>query len=391
MNDDHGALEITEFEPGTTRWAGRRIDDERGRVFPCEECGADLTFHIGRQRLACPFCGTGREIELDEFARVEEQDFHGVLARLSDHRGAQDDVAGDQHEIRCDGCGANVVFMGTLTSTRCPYCASPLQRENVHDAETRVKVDGVLPFRVEERVAADRLKTWLNSRWFAPNRFVELGVKEKFNGVYLPFWTYDAMTAVRYTGQRGKTYWKETGVGKNKRRVRRTRWYAASGRFERFFDDVLVCAAAGIKAELLRKLEPWPLEDCVTFNQHMLSGFFSRTYDVELEDGFDEGRKRIEAALRSDVRRRIGGDKQRIHTMETRFAAITYKHLLLPCWLYAFRYEEKVYHVMINAVTGEVQGERPWSWWKIAMILLIPLAIFAVVAAIGGIVSAVGG
>jgi hypothetical protein len=86
----------------------------------------------------------------------------------------------------------------------------------------------------------------------------------------------------------------------------------------------------------------------------------------------------MEAALEVDVRQRIGGDEQRITSMHPAFSAITFKHLLLPVWLLAYRYHEKVYQVMINAATGEVQGERPWSWVKITFAVLL-----GVIAAVG--------
>jgi len=40
---------------------------------------------------------------------------------------------------------------------------------------------------------------------------------------------------------------------------------------------------------------------------------------------------------------------------------------------------KKHYQVFINAATGEVQGERPWSFWKIAF------AVVTVAAAAGTI------
>ena len=61
---------------------------------------------------------------------------------------------------------------------------------------------------------------------------------------------------------------------------------------------------------------------------------------------------------------------------------MTYKHLLLPLWLLSYRYKKTVYQVVVNAQTGEVQGERPFSWIKIS------LAVIAAAAAIGGIVLA---
>ena len=31
----------------------------------------------------------------------------------------------------------------------------------------------------------------------------------------------------------------------------------------------------------------------------------------------------------------------------------------------AYRYRDKTFQVVVNACTGEIQGERPWSWLKI--------------------------
>ena len=51
------------------------------------------------------------------------------------------------------------------------------------------------------------------------------------------------------------------------------------------------------------------------------------------------------------------------------------KHILLPVWISAYRYNNKVYHFMINARTGEVQGERPYSVIKILLTILGAVAI----------------
>jgi hypothetical protein len=48
---------------------------------------------------------------------------------------------------------------------------------------------------------------------------------------------------------------------------------------------------------------------------------------------------------------------------------ITFKHLLLPMWIASYRYHEEVYRFLVNARTGEVQGERPWSWAKITLLV----------------------
>ncbi len=174
----------------------------------------------------------------------------------------------------------------------------------------------------------------------------------------------------RYRGERGDHYWVTVRRGDKTERVQKTRWSFASGSFRRFFDDVLVVAGRGLKAGVVDSLEPWPLARCREFDPRLIAGFVARTYDVGLAEGLGIAKTRIAGALRDDVRRRIGGDEQRIHSVETQYGALTYKHLLLPVWLLAYRYRERLYQVIVNAATGEVQGERPWSWVKITLAVL---------------------
>ena len=183
------------------------------------------------------------------------------------------------------------------------------------------------------------------------------------------------MTFTHYRGERGEQYWINAGSGKNRRRQRRTRWYPASGSFQRFFDDLLIVASRGLPPKVMRNLEPWPLKDCIPFKPDVLAGFLARTYETSLNDGFLESRRHMNRALEQEVKKRIGGDTQRVHDIDTRYDALTYKHLLMPVWLLGHRYRDKVYQLIVNARTGEVQGERPYSWIKIALAVAAALVI----------------
>jgi hypothetical protein len=112
----------------------------------------------------------------------------------------------------------------------------------------------------------------------------------------------------------------------------------------------------------------------VPFNQQVLAGFLARTYDITLGEGFADAKTRIEEALRTEVQKRIGGDEQEIMSLDVQYRALTYKHLLLPVWLLVYRYHDKPYQVAVNAATGEVQGERPYSWIKITSAVLCAVA-----------------
>ena len=72
--------------------------------------------------------------------------------------------------------------------------------------------------------------------------------------------------------------------------------------------------------------------------------------------------------IEGDVRHDIGGDVQRIDSINTDYSAETFKHILLPVWMAAYKYGGKSYRFLVNGQTGEVQGERPYSWWKICLL-----------------------
>ena len=108
---------------------------------PCSACGGTLVFDIPTQGLKCTHCGNAEEIVHAEGAAVEEQNIkramaaaHGMGDRLAHYEG--------EKEIICQNCGGHTTFTGTFTSTRCPYCATPLQRTDVHEAPDRLAVDG---------------------------------------------------------------------------------------------------------------------------------------------------------------------------------------------------------------------------------------------------------
>ncbi len=342
-------------------------DQATGRVFPCQGCGADLTFHIGVQSLKCEHCGAVKEMEFDPDAAVAEQDYQAMLLELADKRTSGSRSKQDLKEIRCGSCGANVLFKGAMVVGQCAYCGVPLQVEDAYDAPDLIPVDGVLPFQIDREGAHTELADWVRSRWFAPNNFKKHGIEGCFNGVYLPYWTFDSLTFNKYAGQRGEHYWVTTGSGKNRRRTRKTRWYPVSGSFQLFLDDILVPAALDLPTKRLNALEPWPLDRCLPFKEEILAGFFARTYEVPLVTGFSQAKDIMGSIIEDEIRRRIGGDTQRITYVSTRDDAVTFKHLLLPIWMLAYRYKEKTYQVVINAGTGEVQGDRPYSWIKILL------------------------
>jgi hypothetical protein len=320
-----------------------------------------------------------QEIVEDEGRAVVEQDFRAALGALRsgalDRTGSQ--VAGEK-EVVCQNCGGHTTFTGSLTATRCPYCATPIQRDDVHDAPSRLAVDGVVPFGIDQRAAKAAIDRWIDSRWFAPNEFKKYSTTGSFTSVYAAYFTYDAETTTQYTGQRGDNYTVTVGSGENRRTEVRTRWSYRAGTVHDAFDDVPILANEGFDPRHIQALEPWPTQEARPFSAEYIAGHLCRTYDHDVEECFGTAKGRIEDGVRQTVHRDIGGDLQQITSMSVRYDSLTYKHLLLPIWLLTVVYQQKPFQVFINGVTGEVHGERPWSAVKIA-VAVIAATIVAVV------------
>jgi len=345
--------------------------------WPCAQCGAQLRYAPGQTHLTCDHCGHEQDIPADA-PRARTR----ALQELDLAKGLRDDLAGgDMVEVRtttCPSCGAQVEITGATHATECPFCATPV----VLDTGTtrQIKPQALVPFVLTEPQARKAMVAWMGSLWFAPGTLLEYARKGRaLNGIYVPFWTFDAESDSRYTGERGEYYYETRTVnvrvnGRTEQRqeqVRHTRWHSTSGRVSRDFDDMLVMASQSLPARLGNELTPWDLGALVPYSPDFLAGFQAEGYTVGLEAGHQQARARMEGVIQGDVRRDIGGDEQRIHDIDTDWSDETFKHILLPVWMAAYKYNGKSYRFLVNGQTGEVQGERPWSIWKIAFAVIL--------------------
>lgn len=350
------------------------------RQFPCKNCGANLQFAPGTRALECPYCGTMNEIAPaagePAVAAVQELDFAAHLREEDLH---------EQITVRCGTCGAETTLAPNVTAGRCPFCGGGIVAQGA--SKKSIKPQSLLPFHVTHEQAGQSFRRWIGSLWFAPGELKRRAERAQIAGVYIPCWTYDAATTSHYTGQRGDDYWDteyytafENGRSvRRTRQVRKTRWWPASGTVHNTFDDVLVLASRSLPGGYAEALEPWDIKSLVPYRDEYLSGFVAESYQVGLPEGFEIAKGIMAGHIQMTIRRDIGGDHQRIHSVDTRYFDVTFKHALLPVWISAYRFHDKTYRFLVNARTGEVQGERPYSYWKIAFAVLAVLTVIVAV------------
>jgi ribosomal protein S27E len=353
------------------------------RQFSCADCGADVVWDPAAGAPRCGNCGATLEPPAATTdAALREQDFL-TWARTS--------VGAEQLQevlvVHCADCGGETAFGENVTAGSCAFCGSPIAAQAV--SRKRIKPAALLPFRITRAQALERFMAWIGSRWFAPNALNRLAAADtqRLRGVYLPFWTYDADATTTYTGQRGDDYTvtetyttQENGRAVTKtRQVTHTRWSSASGVVDDSFDDVLVCASGSVPADIVQKLEPWDMDALVPYADEYVAGFESESYRLDLAAGFEAAQKIMSQTIDQTIRADIGGDHQRVTSADTSYRDVRFKHLLLPLWLCAYRFRDRVFRFVVNARTGEVQGERPWSWIKITLLILVVAAAAAAI------------
>ena len=361
-------------EPKPGDGAGIVAEEHR---FPCDACGSDMRFDPDQGAMVCDHCGNvtaldGRDAPA---GAIRELDFLTALeAQLPD---------ADMEETRlsrCPNCGAEIPFDPDEHAKECPFCATPVVTDT--GTHRQIKPRGVLPFALSEPAARKAMTAWLGKLWFAPGGLQDYARKgRRMQGIYVPYWTFDADTTSRYRGERGTVYYVTRTVTRNgeTRQVReqRVRWRPVSGRVARFFDDVLVLASKSLPKRYTDALEPWDLTRLVPYQPEYLAGFRAEAYQIELRDGFAEARAKMDRQIERDVRFDIGGDRQRIRSIDTNVSDVTFKHVLLPVWMAAYKYRGKTYRFVVNGQSGRVQGERPWSAWKIAAAVVLGLVVAA--------------
>ncbi len=345
----------------------------------CINCGAELRYQPGTSNISCAYCGHQEAIAVDENG-FEELELYPYLKEMGAQKHSE-----EISMLHCKNCGANQHVEENYKSLHCVYCTMPLILEDVYK-EDWILPGAVLPFQIDQKKSFQIFKKWLDSLWFAPNNLKKAALDPQFTkGLYLPYWTFDAQLQASYSGQRGEYYYETQRVRNSQgktvsKRVRKTRWYPASGNISGFVDDTLVKASKQKKGRIPSKIARWNLKLLKPFNSSFLSGFVTEKYTIPLNQGHLSAKGEAKHIAERWCRQDIGGDTQRVTSMDMNLSKETFKHILLPVYVSAYRFNSKEYNFFINGENGTISGTRPYSFWKIFFTVVLVLAIIGLIA-----------
>ncbi|MBU0493693.1 MAG: TFIIB-type zinc ribbon-containing protein [Chloroflexi bacterium] len=360
------------------------------RTFKCPQCGGTTAFDPTAASVVCPYCGTSQALAADVVGRAaEEREF--TLAAL-DQASRERGWGQERRELHCESCGADLSLAVDDLSTICPFCGSNRVVARVADPDT-LRPRFLVPFTVAERDCPRLAREWLGRGWMHPGGLANAARAARFRGVYLPFWTFDATIQAQWRAEVGheRTTRHYDHHSKTWRTRRHIDWRWEEGHVTLAIDDWLGAGTTRVSLTLLPRLQPFDLQALVAYEPGFLAGWSAQAYDVPLPAAWDTAR----TAMREQARQACRGDIHSAHVrnfgMAADFADETWRYILLPVFIAAYRFQGQPYQVLINGQTGQVVGQKPVTWWKVGAVVAGLLAPGVLMGLLGLPLLAVGG
>ena len=325
--------------------------------YECPCCGGAVQFDPGLQKVKCPFCDSS--FDLDSIVPKD--------APQVDTPAAEEENWQETEQVCtyiCKSCGGEILCQASTAATSCPYCESPVVMKNRLDGVLRP--DLVIPFKLDKEAAMAALQKHISGKVLLPKCFKTENRIEKLQGVYVPFWLYDAQTDgdVRYKATKVRQ-WSDTNYN-----YTQTRHFDVRRAGTMSFEAVPVDGSEKMSNELMESIEPYDLSQAVDFQTAYLAGYLADKYDVDRDTAKERAHERIRSSTRETLYNTVTGYStvsEESADVQIREGAVRYA--LLPVWMLNTQYKGKNYVFAMNGQTGKMVGDLPmdktafWLWF----------------------------
>jgi hypothetical protein len=337
--------------------------------FKCPQCGAATAFSAADGGLTCSHCGY---YEAPEKAVVGKRAAQFEFTVETMERATQGWGA-ERKELACQDCGATTTIPADSLTHTCTFCGSNqvIQRQAAQDI---LRPRFLIPFKLEPDACQKITGEWLGSSWMTPAALQKLAALAKFNGVFLPFWTFGATTRADWKAQVGHTRTERYYENGEWRTRTVTDWVWESGQATLKIEDLLQPGTARLSARLLKEVKSYNLSELAPYEPKYLAGLQAQAYDIPLEKAWEAGRQEMRERSRQECLSQASSSQVRSFSMNLDFADESWRYVLLPVYLATYTYESKPYQVMVNGETGKITGQRPADWNKIWLVIALLLA-----------------
>ena len=349
--------------------------------YKCPACGGGVAFDSGSQKVKCPYCDS--EFELESLKAMDAALENETAEDMSWDTGSQANwQEGEEEALRefiCQSCGGQIVTEATTAATFCPFCGNPVvMQERLAGS---LKPDLVIPFKLDKEAAKAALANHLKGKVLLPKEFKTENYIEKIQGVYVPFWLFDAEAdaSLRFKATRVR-HWSDSNYNYTK-----TSYYRAIRTGSLAFAAVPVDGSTKMPDDLMESIEPYNLDDGADFQTAYLAGDLADKYDVLAADCEDRANQRIKTSTEQVFEETVVGyDTVTLENSNIHLKNGQVKYALMPVWLLNTVYRGEKFTFAMNGQTGKLVGNLPmnktayWLWW--AGVTAVATGIFSALA-----------
>jgi hypothetical protein len=231
------------------------------------------------------------------------------------------------------------------------------------------QADRFVPFKVGTDEAHEALRTFLGKGgFFRPQDLASRAALDSLRPMWWPAWKFNARADTTWTA--------DTDAG-----AHRSDWAPHAGETRLVLNDILVSASRG-----LTQAETQTLSPAYDLTQAKPQPEGPPGAMVELFDVTRSGaRRQILMAVENTARMRIAsadlpGRRHRNLRAAVTLTGLETAHYALPAYVLAYRYGKKQYRVVVHGQDpSSVLGEKPISWGKVALAVILALALLVIV------------
>jgi hypothetical protein len=227
----------------------------------------------------------------------------------------------------------------------------------------------VVPFRVTRDEAVAALRLWLGRGFFRPGGLAQEASVLAMTPVYVPYWVFEARTHTYWSADSSQTPPGAFGD-----------WYPMTGEHRGSYAGLLIGASGVLTPRETQAICPFDLSagvapeevdlDNVTVEQFALPRKYARPL---ARQGLAQNESDACAAY-------VPGRSRNLH-VNVLIEGMSSEPVLLPVWILAYRYRDRVFRFLANGQTGRATGTAPLSVGKVlAVVGIVVLAVAGLLA-----------
>jgi len=342
----------------------------------CPNCGETVAITGKTPNMKCPHCEAELEIKaLSDYQKEAEsqgEDYFNWKTGSAEIWKEND--LGNLSTGSCPSCGAELIGDKNTIGMLCPWCGSAQIEEK--QIEGMLKPDYCIPFKLDKKSAVEAFRRYCGGKKLLPDFFKKENRVENIQGVYAPFWLFDAKTKarVRYKAAKVNSY------SDDDYDYKKTNYYSVAVDGSVDFEKMPVNGTEKMNSICIEAIEPFDYAQMSNFQGGCLAGFSAGKHEV----GIEAGKEKANAGIKNTIEKEFANSIKGYSKFEVERSAVSIKGgkvscALLPVWILNTKYSDENYQFVMNGQTGKFAGKLPVDKGKAAKYRFAFMVIFGMV------------